>query len=331
MELVIKNKILDVSIEQVLNDVRLETHNLFYDKIVNKGNNLIVTCPFHKGGKELHPSCSVLNTTEDTKVPLGWHHCFTCGVSLPLPDVIGKCFNKDEDFGNNWLLDHYDSILVQKKEFLPEIVLKKEKVKKKTLDTSILNNYRFYHDYMWERKLTKKVVDKFDVGYDPVRQMITFPTYDVNDNLVMVTARSVNTKLFHIDKDIEKPLYLLNYVLKNNFSSVIITEAQIDALTAWSYGYPCIATIGSPSEKQIATLNKSGIRTFITMFDNDDAGVAFTRKFNSLIRKDVFVYNIKFDTNIKDINDMSKEQFFKVLENNGIHGSLNSELNKIEF
>ena len=44
---------------------------------------------------------------------------------------------------------------------------KKEEVKEVTyVSEEELESYRFYHPYMWERKLTPEVVDKFDIGYD---------------------------------------------------------------------------------------------------------------------------------------------------------------------
>ena len=65
---------------------------------------------------------------------------------------------------------------------------------------------------MWERKLSKEVVDRFRVGYDPQRRMLTFPVWDEKGHLVMITGRSVQTKMFHIDKEVDKPVYLLNFM-----------------------------------------------------------------------------------------------------------------------
>ena len=332
MQITVGNRVIREPTESILRQIRSETGFRLYNRIIDKGDNLIVTCPFHKGGNEAHPSCSVLNTDDDPNVPRGWHHCFTCGISMPIEKVISTCFNKDDDFGQIWLKEHYGDTYLDTTEFLPEIDLNAKSKEKHFLDKSILNSFRYYHPYMWERKLTQEVVDKFDVGYDPQRQMLTFPVYDMKDNLVMITGRSVKTKLFHIDKDVEKPVYLLNYVAKNKFPVVLITEAQIDALTAWSYGFPCVATIGSISKNQMDIINHCGIRTFVTLFDNDSAGQRFTELFNKYIRNDIFTYNIKIDVpGAKDINDLSKEQFIDLLRRNGIQGKLNSSLNGIEF
>lgn len=331
MQLIVDNRLITEPIKNILEEVRKETNYTYYKSINVHRGNIIVTCPFHKDGRENNPSCNVLCDNSDPNVPDGWHHCFTCGASFPLEYVIGYCFGKDTAFGKQWLKDKYGETFISYTEYLPEITLDKTDHSHSShyIDEDILKNYNYYHKYMWERKLDKRVVDKFNIGYDPKRSMITFPVFDRNDNLVMVTGRSVGAKAFYIDKGVDKPVYLLNYVVKNNFDYTIVTEAQLDALTAWGYGFPCVATIGVISNHQMDQLNSSGIHTFITMFDNDDAGKRFTEIFNRKIRKDVFVYNIQMPQSCKDINDMSKEQFDECLHNIGIFKRLNENLDKL--
>lgn len=330
MELKIDNVVISEPVENILRQVRAETGFRLYKNIKHTANSLMVTCPFHKNGQENRPSCSVMNNKEDSSVPIGWHYCFTCGISMSLEAVVGRCFGKDTEFGKDWLKDRYGEYIEEDElTILPALDLNYEKPITK-MDESILNKYDYYHNYMWERKLSKEVVDKFHVGYDPQRKMITFPTYDEQGNLVMITGRSVISKQFHIDPGVIKPVYLMDYVIKMKFLVVIVTEAQIDALTSWSYGFPCVATIGNMSDHQMSVFNSCGVRAFITMFDNDDTGRALTDKFNRFIRRDVLVYNIKFDDSVKDINDMSKDQFFALLHKYGITYKLNSSLDKLE-
>ena len=102
-----------------------------------------------------------------------------------------------------------------------------------------------------------------------------------------------------------------------------ITEAQIDALTGWGYGFPCCASIGAITEEQVKILNKSGIRIFVLMFDNDEAGEKFANKFNRYIRKDVLTYRMIFPKGKKDINDLTKEEFDTCLNKLGINYRIN--------
>ena len=47
----------------------------------------------------------------------------------------------------------------------------------------------------------------------------------------MLTRRSVIDKTFIIDKDKEKPVYLLNYIKNNNIKEATVVESQINCLT----------------------------------------------------------------------------------------------------
>ena len=241
MQLIIGNKVINAPITDILETLRKETGYRYFREIKLKGNNYTVTCPFHKMGQESHASCQVFCDEADPKVEYGYFHCFTCGENAHLYDVVAHCFSQNADFGKEWLLERFGNTFIQYEETLTDIIL--DKPKKTFLDPNILEEYNYYHPYMWKRNLTKEVVDKFQVGFDPKTQSITFPVWDQFNNLVMVTKRSVNTKNFFIPEDVEKPIYLLNYMVKTGKTTLLITEAQIDALTAQGWGYPCVATM----------------------------------------------------------------------------------------
>lgn len=102
---------------------------------------------------------------------------------------------------------------------------------------------------MWKRHLTREVVDRFRIGYDKEKDAITFPVWDEKGNLVMITERSVTSKKFYIPSNTEKPVYLLNEVLKCGYNKVYVVESQINCLTLWSWGYPSIALFGTGSKE----------------------------------------------------------------------------------
>lgn len=313
MELRIDNRIIQEPIKRILEQVRAETGYVYYNDIKDRGGNLMVSCPCHKGGQEKHPSCSVFTDVSDPNIPVGWHHCFTCGISLPLEAVVGRCFNKDPFFGREWLKEHYGDIWVEDKEVLPQINLKNSKPKKHYLDESILQKYNYYHDYMWERKLTKEVVDRFCVGYDPERKMITFPVWDEHGGLVMITGRSVVTKVFHIDKEVEKPVYLLNFMLKDNVKTLYIAESQINALYLNSLGYPAVGLIGTGSEHQHKVLKRCGIRNFILCFDGDIYGRKGAERFKKALGDEFMITDVILPQG-KDVNDLSPEDLKNLFE-----------------
>ena len=163
---------------------------------------------------------------------------------------------------------------------------------------------------MEKRKLTPEVIQKYKIRYDPISQCIVFPVWDEHNNLVMLTKRSVNTKQFYIDENIEKPIYLLNYV--NNKKSTFVCESQINTLTLNSWGFQSIGTIGcNITPKQYNILNKSGIRHFILCFDGDNAGKKATKNFIQNINKDILVDIIEIPPK-KDVNDLTREEFIQL-------------------
>ena len=77
-DLVINNKIIDAPMLDILRQLRKELTNGKLKDIIDKHDNIIVTCPHHKDGMENHPSCSVY-CGEDANIEYGSVHCFTCG------------------------------------------------------------------------------------------------------------------------------------------------------------------------------------------------------------------------------------------------------------
>lgn len=316
------------NIETVLKDIKKELYNKKLTDIIPKHDYIRITCPVHKNGLEKSPSASIY-TGDDIKIGFGKFHCFTCNCSGTLDKFINYCFDKDRDsnFGKEWLLKHYEHQEINKIIELPTISKQQKQIKSVSnfLNESILDNFQDWCPYMAARKLKQDIVNKFKVKYDSISKSIVFPVWDINNNLVMLTKRSTEKKHFMIDKNKEKPLYLFNYIINKKFPYFIITESQIDALTSWGYGMPACATIGSLSQSQIDTLNKSGIKAIITFFDKDDAGDIFTLRFNENIANNIIVINLKSNIeNKKDINDLTEEEFNDILNQHNLTWRLNS-------
>lgn len=307
----IGNRVITTPMEKILNTAKLEASNGKLHIIEPKGRNLMITCPVHKGGMESNPSCNVLNVSDDPELEEGTTFCYTCGYKASLPQLIADIFDKDLEFGEDWLIDHFCNTFVQTEIHLPNFI--EEPIKEnEVLDEDVLNNYDYYHPYMWQRKLSKEVVDKFRVGYDREHGAITFPVYDEKHNLVMITSRNVFTKRFHIPKDVQKPVYLLYDILQRGVTKVFVCESQINTLTLRSWGYDSIGLFGTGSKSQLDTLKKSGIRDYILCFDGDDAGRRGAYKFKKALGKNVFITDLIMPRG-KDVNDLTKEQFEKIV------------------
>ena len=296
-----------------------------FAKFIDSGNNIQTNCPFHKEGQERKPSFGINKNT-------GECHCFGCGWSGTLSEMISNCFGKDDFgvYGNKWLIRNFLSVAVESRPDIDVDFYRRKKITsetKKYISEQELDSYRYTHPYMYKRKLTDEIIDLFDIGYDKSTDCITFPNRDINGNCLFIARRSVKTKFFNYPQDVEKPvygLYELNatrnvnghnvHILPNFPNEIIICESMLDALTCWVYGKYAVALNGTGNENQFKTLRNMPNRKFILATDMDEAGLkARERIRQSLGNKLVTEY--VWDINVaKDINDMNKEYFDSLKE-----------------
>lgn len=310
MKLVLHNRVITTKVEDILIDLR-KLNPRYLKTIQNKNENLAITCPFHKDGQEHKPSCFVY-TELDEKLSPGTFHCFTCGEKGNLVALVSKVLNTSKQQSEKWLISNYSNTIIEDISFeLPDFI----EAKKETnyLDESILDKYSYFHPYQFKRGISKDIIKQFRIGYDEETDSITFPVWDIHNNLLGVTKRSVQGKKFYIPKEIKKPVYLLNYIIQNNITTVVVCEGQIDALVSWSRGIPAVALFGAGTTKdQIKLLDKSGIRHFILMYDNDQAGKHGATRLKNGLSKDKLITEIIVPEG-KDIASMTTDEFYKLL------------------
>lgn len=320
MQLKIRNKIIVTPIYDILCQLRSELNNGKLKTITDdKKRNVVCNCISHKDGYETNPSMSVFSDLNDEEVEYGKCHCFTCGYTASLPQMVADVFNQPLEFGEDWLLDRFGDIFVLEQEYLHPIDLQKKIKEPDILAEESLTQFDYYHPYMWQRKLSKEVVDEFRVGYDKVREAITFPVYDEKHRLVMVTARSVNTKHFYIPDEVEKPVYLLYDLIQRGITTAFVFESQINTLYFRSLfpEYYSIGLFGTGSKTQLETLKKSGIRNYILCFDGDEGGRKGATRFKRTMGNDVFISDIQMPWG-KDANDFSKAELIEIFNRNGV-------------
>ena len=300
----VHNKLISVPIKTILQQLRKETGNRYFKDINTHGNQLMVTCPFHADGNENHPSCGVVEDSD--KFKSGTFHCFTCGQSGTLHDLIAFCFNENIMFAEDWLEERFGDTFVVVQELLPEIDLNKKSIN--YLDESVLDEYKYFHPYQFQRGLTEDVIKKFSIGSTADGKYITFPCWDEHNHLIGIYKRSTTNKEFIIPKQITKCVYLLNFCLQENKTTVYVCEGQLDALKLWAWGYPAIALFGTGSKQQYDILKKSGIRNYILCFDGDEAGHKGEKRFIHNMPDNIFISS-KILPDGKDVNDLTKEEF----------------------
>lgn len=301
----IGNKIISDSLLTILYKLKQSVNGSYLKDIKETSNGIRITCPFHSDGQEKNPDC-VINDDPDSNL-YGIFHCFACGAKGYITDIINKCFNQTGTFAQEWLLGNFNVVFIEQEEYLPEIFLDQEEYHS-YLDPREVDKYKYFHPYMFQRKLTEDVIRKFSVGYDEKDDSIVFPVWDEKDNLLFFTKRSVKSKAFYIPRGVVKPIYLLNYIIKEHQTTVYVVESQINALTLWSWGYPAIALFGTGSKEQYEILRKSGIRNYILCFDGDGAGDNGCKKFIENMNDDILI-SIKKLPRGKDVNDLTKNEF----------------------
>ena len=322
-QLIIDNHAIKQDIKEILSTLKSELSNGKLSNIQYKGDEVSITCPFHKEGKENKPSCFIY-VGEDGKIPWGTFHCFTCGEKGSLVKFISGVLDCTESYAQKWLKDNFTENVVEENAIdidspiMLTNFINNSGNNKSYLSEDILNDFQSWHPYIGQRHISKEIAERFQIKYDPATQTIVFPVRDVKNNLIFLTRRSIEGKKFYIDESASKTVYLLNEAIKNKYNQVIVVESQINALVSYSYGFPAVALFGAGTTKgQIDELNKTNILHYILMYDNDEAGRRGANKFKKLIKNNAFITDIIMPKN-KDVADCSKEEFLDILRNNDI-------------
>jgi DNA primase len=290
--------------------VDLAQHNIDYLKDVKDGpKNIQITCPYHANGQERKPSAGIRKSD-------GITHCFACGATHTLPEVISYCFGYDGgSYGKRWLDTHIqDRIHTNGRARYKES--QKEVVTNNFVSEEELDEYRWTHPYWAKRGIVnEKIIELFDLGYDRKTQCITFPVRDMQGNCEFVAKRSVNTKFFKYPQGVSKPLYGLYELCSLGLQDeeIIVCESMIDCILLWQSDHYAVALNGLGNERQFKQLRDLPCKNLILATDNDKAG----RDARERIRKKVtnkWISEIVFPKGIKDIGECSKEQINNILD-----------------
>lgn len=271
----INNTLYELNLIDIIKELKeqLSINGIYlFDKIKEIPDDIMVSCPFHKEGQERRPSCGIRKTD-------GWVHCFSCGESCSLEQMISRCFGKNDlgQYGLTWLKNNFLGDIFQNRDINISTDRKSLKINShvKYIDETELSKYRFYHPYMYKRKMTNEVIEIFDIGYDKDTNCITFPIRDKDGNCLFIARRNVEIKWFNYPKSAEKPIYGLYELnqLKTFPNEVYIVESMIDCIYLWTFKKYAIALNGLGSKPQYIELNKMPCRKFILATDNDNAGL----------------------------------------------------------
>lgn len=295
-----------------------------FAKTFDSGADLMVCCPYHKEGQERKPSMGIRK--ED-----GMCHCFACGETASLPEMIGYCFEGNALTGKKWLLDNFVITRVENRKL--DLNLSREpqisEYEQLFVPEEELDSYRYYHPYMRKRGLTDDVIDRFDIGYDKKTDSITFPVRDtICGRCKFVAKRKIKYKQFDLPKGIDKPLYGLyeiydlmsiDYFSDNTtapigLSEIYVCEGLFDCLRLWCNGKYAVAGFGCLfSDYQIKQLENLPTRKLIFALDNDLAGQVATEKLKRAVKGKIMTTAI-LPEGRKDIGECTDEEILNLRE-----------------
>ena len=277
-------------------------------------DNLMISCPYHKNGQESRPSAGIRKSD-------GQFHCFACGEVHTLQEVISYCFGHTNDmigaFGWNWLLKNFLTVEVADRKDI-SLSFERRYLGKPMVDyisETELDSYRYFHPYMYKRKLTDEVIEMFDIGYDKKTDCITFPVRDISGGTLFIARRSVKTKYFNYPSGVEKPIYGIYEINEyaKDADEIIICESMLDALYFWTIGKYAVALNGLGDDKQFLQLRNMPCRKFILCTDSDYYGM----KARDTIRKALYNKVVKqyiLPEGRKDANDCTLDELKNLKE-----------------
>ena len=293
-------------------DCTLAGMNLFHRFRLSGSNDIMTTCPFHKGGQERKPSFGI------SKVD-GTCHCFACGWVGSLPEMISAVFGYDDNgsYGEKWLSRNFLALSVELRK--PLAINMTRAGSRKTqrapgFTEAELDSYRYIHPYMYQRGLTDELIEEFDIGYDSRTASLTFPCYYADGTPAFIARRSVKTKYFNYPEDAEKPVYGAERFYRKEYDFAVICESIFNALTCWKWGLPAVALLGTGARDQYDILRNMPVRKFILGLDPDEAGRKGSQKLRDALgrRKIITQFDIPEGYDINDLDEKVLElrEFF---------------------
>ena len=310
---------LDITYEQLLYDLRdtLSTNGIqLLNTIKPVNDNIMISCPSHKGGQENKPSCGVSTVTKykDNKViEAGTVHCFSCGYTDIFSELILFFFGYKDGgvFGNKWLKEQYNIVTVKKRNVYLHIS-RKTNVKEElpTLSDQCLSPLRYTVDYMYQRGLTDEIIEQFDIGYDKTDDSITIPVPNLKGEVKWIQRRSISKKQYYIPSGVNKTDYLLgaSEILRTHREreEVYIVESPFNMLTVWKLGYPAVCLFGTGGGNQYEMLRTLPFRHYVLALDNDEAGKNGTKKLIKALERYKMLSIVQYEDE-RDINELDSE------------------------
>ena len=298
---------------ETLRDQLAEKQKYLFRKINDSTDDVMVCCPYHKDGQENNPSMGIRKSD-------GMCHCLACGETHTLPDMIGYCFDANALYGYKWLISNF--ILEEQERETLNLKFDRDTVKEEEPDyvsEEELDTYRYTHPYMYERGLTDKIIELFDIGYDKQTRSITFPIRDSSGKTLFIVRRTIRFKSFNIPRNVDKPLYGFYEIQQQakklgTLDKVYVCEGQFDCLKLWCNDKFAVAGFGCLYNRlQMSQLEQLPTRHIVLALDNDVAGQVAAEKLKKRVTGKM-VTRVVLPKGRKDIGECTNEEIQQLEE-----------------
>lgn len=264
----------------------------YLDYLVSKGEieergDGFYTCPFcNSGNKQKNTAAFHVNGTR--------YKCFSCTKKGDIFDLVGHMEGLENEFAK-----HYNRALKimrpylngDKYEDIKPVKSKSVKVPKVSKEVDYTDYLHRCHenvaqtDYFSNRGLSQETIDRFKLGYDPKKKLVTIP-YNLDcKGYVDRVLEDGNSRYYKHGNELfnMNALYEIgiNAWLSGNSDYVFVCEGQIDALSFVEIG---LDAIGLGGVNEISNLikqlkEKPCCKILVLALDNDKAGRRATGKF----------------------------------------------------
>jgi hypothetical protein len=256
----------------------------YLDPVIRGSNEFMCTCPFCAGKSSLQ-----------FNIDNGLWVCFRCdakGNSKMLVKRMGGTYT-DPVVSVEAIRKHMDRLRTIKKREGRETA--------RVLDETVLRRYNFPDDY-WSvvRGFSDKVIEEFQLGYDPIKNRNIIPFRNDDGELLGVIERLKDPNV-----DI-RYIYYEGFDRKNSlFGSwrvrgerrIGIVEGSTDVVAMADAQRLTVAQFGSSiSSGQIRLLHRLGIHELVMFYDYDEAGRKAEEKSRTYV-DGIVLRTVVWDTN----------------------------------
>ena len=270
------------------------------------GSDFIIFCPYHNNTRT--PAGEVSKQS-------GLFFCFSCQQTADLQELIMKMTNRSYFESIRFIKSKEKETniedLINKKLYKPKEFIQYDEVLIKRLNNQTLESPRAMR-YFEGRKITKKSIEKFSLGYSEKQDMVTIPVQSPDGMTIGFVARTIEGKEFKNTPGLPKSKILFNLHRIKTSSRVYVLESSFDAIRVDQVGFPAVATLGANVSSSQIELLKKYFSEICVVADNDDAGNTMANKLIEKIGSKA--YMIKLDNKYKDIGDMLDSDIIELLQ-----------------